>query len=79
MMNCPKCEGELRTRTTDDVEIDECSACGGIWLDKGELEKIVAREQQENWRMYDRGRENYDPASAEEQPKGSFESLLKGK
>jgi Zn-finger nucleic acid-binding protein len=63
---------------TDEVEIDECSGCGGIWLDKGELEKLVAREQQENWRMYDRGRDNYDPTPAAEQPKGYAERLLKG-
>jgi Zn-finger nucleic acid-binding protein len=63
---------------SEDVEIDECSACGGIWLDKGELEKIVAREQQENWRMYDRGRDNYDPTPVDQRSKGALESLLKG-
>ncbi len=45
---CPKCGEALITRTVDDVEVDECKACGGMWLDKGELEQIVAREG-EGW------------------------------
>ena len=45
---CPKCGQSLSARNVDDVDIDECAACGGIWLDKGELEQIVSRES-EGW------------------------------
>lgn len=37
---CPKCGADLREREHHGVKIDECSACGGMWLDKGELEMI---------------------------------------
>jgi len=55
-MNCPRCENSvLDERERDGVNIDVCRACRGIWLDRGELEKIVARAAQE-MEAYDRGR-----------------------
>ncbi len=37
---CPKCGCDLEEREHSGVKIDACSECGGIWLDKGELEII---------------------------------------
>jgi ribosomal protein L37AE/L43A len=37
---CPRCGGDLKERQTEQVKIDECSECGGVWLDKGELEQL---------------------------------------
>lgn len=37
---CPKCGETLTTRLIQDVEIDECPRCHGMWLDKGELEAM---------------------------------------
>jgi ribosomal protein L37AE/L43A len=37
---CPKCGCDLVEREHSHVKVDECAACGGIWLDKGELEMI---------------------------------------
>jgi hypothetical protein len=43
-MNCPRCEtAKLEERERDGVQIDVCTGCRGIWLDRGELEKLVAR------------------------------------
>lgn len=43
-MNCPKCEVvELTMAERNGVEIDYCSACRGVWLDRGELDKIIDR------------------------------------
>ena len=42
-MKCPKCEMEMRITDREGVEIDYCPQCRGVWLDRGELEKIVAR------------------------------------
>ena len=42
-MKCPVCEIEMRITDHDGVEIDYCAQCRGVWLDRGELEKIVAR------------------------------------
>ena len=39
-MRCPKCGMELEEIEFGGVQIDECSTCGGIWFDKGELERV---------------------------------------
>jgi Zn-finger nucleic acid-binding protein len=41
-MKCPVCLVELLASHRDGVEIDCCPNCGGIWLDHGELFKIVS-------------------------------------
>lgn len=41
-MRCPRCETELRERTRAGVVVDACDRCRGMWLDRGELEKLVA-------------------------------------
>lgn len=38
---CPKCPGKLESYTFEGFPLDRCHECGGIWLDKGELEAIV--------------------------------------
>jgi len=45
---CPKCGVSLHSKDHLGVTIDECSDCGGIWLDQGELEAIEER-QAEGW------------------------------
>ncbi len=43
-MKCPRCTAEtLDERVREGVTIDVCGACRGIWLDRGELEKLIAR------------------------------------
>lgn len=41
-MLCPKCSGLLDQRVSQSVEVDVCVDCGGIWLDRGELDKLLA-------------------------------------
>lgn len=43
-MDCPRCDGKLREEIYDEVRVDRCDKCGGIWLDAGELEEIVGQE-----------------------------------
>ena len=43
-MTCPKCHGEMRVYERSGVTIDQCSECRGIFLDRGELEKLFAAE-----------------------------------
>lgn len=46
--HCPVCvEAQLNPRIRDGVEVDVCPSCRGIWLDRGELEKLVLRARQE--------------------------------
>lgn len=42
-MKCPSCDATLLMTTRQDVEIDYCPECRGIWLDRGELDKIISR------------------------------------
>ncbi|MDO8737088.1 MAG: zf-TFIIB domain-containing protein [Thermoleophilia bacterium] len=39
-MQCPKCSVEMDEVRKLDVVVDSCSKCGGVWLDRGELDKI---------------------------------------
>ncbi len=43
-MKCPSCKEPLVILELHGVEIDHCFNCGGVWLDAGELEEIVPRE-----------------------------------
>jgi uncharacterized protein len=40
-LTCPKCHGAMRTYERSGVTIDQCSDCRGIFLDRGELEKLI--------------------------------------
>ncbi|MES2650665.1 MAG: zf-TFIIB domain-containing protein [Bacteroidota bacterium] len=40
-MKCPSCNETLLMTEKRGVEIDYCPNCRGIWLDRGELEKIM--------------------------------------
>ncbi len=47
-LTCPKCRGELRTYERSCVTVDQCSDCRGIFLDRGELERLVDAELRYN-------------------------------
>ena len=40
-MKCPVCDETLREIQKNGVNVDICPGCKGVWLDRGELEKIV--------------------------------------
>lgn len=42
-MNCPVDGTELRISERQGIEIDYCPQCRGIWLDRGELDKMLER------------------------------------
>jgi uncharacterized protein len=45
-MKCPVCSSvDLLMSNRQGVEIDYCPNCRGVWLDRGELDKIIEREQ----------------------------------
>jgi uncharacterized protein len=43
-LTCPKCHGEMRTYERNDIHIDQCTECRGVFLDRGELERLIAAE-----------------------------------
>ena len=42
-MQCPNCNVALIMTDRQGVEIDYCPQCRGVWLDRGELDKIIER------------------------------------
>jgi uncharacterized protein len=42
-MRCPIDDTELKIAERQGIEIDYCPQCRGIWLDRGELDKIIER------------------------------------
>lgn len=46
-MNCPRCKKDNTLVTIErfGIEIDQCSECRGVWLDRGELNKIIDKSE----------------------------------
>jgi Zn-finger nucleic acid-binding protein len=42
-MLCPTCKTPLTMSERQGIEIDYCQTCRGVWLDRGELDKIIER------------------------------------
>ncbi len=47
-MLCPVCKVGLTMSDRQGIEIDYCPQCRGIWLDRGELDKIIERSVAED-------------------------------
>lgn len=45
MLMCPNCNTSMNQVRRKEVELDMCPSCRGVWLDRGELEKILANER----------------------------------
>ena len=45
-MKCPNCNVNLVMTDRSGIEIDYCPDCPGVWLDRGELDKIIERASQ---------------------------------
>ena len=44
-MRCLKCDIEMVLVERKGVDIDYCPTCGGVWLDKGELDLLMERTE----------------------------------
>ena len=66
-MKCPNCNEVLVMAERQGVEIDYCPKCRGVWLDKGELDKIIVKSsdhetkysRESDLSFSDRGKEQY--------------------
>ena len=47
---CPTCRVDLVMSERQSIEIDYCPKCRGVWLDRGELDKIIAKSAEEEAR-----------------------------
>ncbi len=64
-MKCPLDGTELRISEREGIEIDYCPQCRGVWLDRGELDKVLersARALAADDRTRDRDRDRYSEA-----------------
>jgi Zn-finger nucleic acid-binding protein len=44
IFKCPKCnQVDLVTTERSEIEIEICPGCRGVWLDRGELDKLIER------------------------------------
>ncbi len=57
-MKCPNCQTTLLITDKKGIEIDYCPDCRGVWLDRGEMEKIIERSAE-----HYSNRENYEADS----------------
>lgn len=48
---CPVCKIDLVMSERQGIEIDYCPQCRGVWLDRGELDKIIERSAAEPVRL----------------------------
>jgi Zn-finger nucleic acid-binding protein len=46
--SCPKCDGKLVETKYEDIKMDVCNNCHGVWLDAGELAQILHKEE-DSW------------------------------
>ena len=85
-MQCPVDGEVLAISTRESIEIDYCPKCRGVWLDRGELDKIIERSADEvvspvardddrsRDRDRDRDRDRHDPRKPKK--KSSFLSQI---
>ena len=58
-MNCPICNVTLAISEKQGIEIDYCPKCRGVWLDRGELDKIIERSVPEVQNPYYETHQSY--------------------
>jgi len=47
-MNCPVCKEPLVVLELEQIEVDYCTSCDGVWLDAGELELLLETDEERN-------------------------------
>lgn len=69
-MQCPVCtDTQLVMTERQNIEIDYCPKCRGVWLDRGELDKIIERSQREEATFLAQGAQNWSqPGAVPQQP-----------
>jgi uncharacterized protein len=73
-IECPKCGSEMRSYERNGVTVDQCSGCRGIFLDRGELERLVDAEGAHYEREFSQRRDEKGGARYEEKGGGQRKS-----
>lgn len=48
-LQCPKCDGVLVETDYENIRIDVCDKCSGVWFDAGELAQVVEKNENSGW------------------------------
>ena len=67
-MTCPVDGTTLVMSERSGIEIDYCPTCRGVWLDRGELDKIIERNAQQQAPVSAQRAPQQDPWAAQPQP-----------
>lgn len=67
MLNCPVCGTPMREIERFGVMVDICPSCKGVWLDRGELDKII-QYAQSGYGEEVMGASGYEPIAYEQSP-----------
>lgn len=62
-LDCPKCIGKLQKQKVEEIELDVCFVCEGIWFDAEELEAVIKADSKD-FKYIDVGRESLDGKEA---------------
>jgi hypothetical protein len=46
---CPKCDGKLVETDFENIKIDVCDKCAGVWFDAGELAQVIDKNENSGW------------------------------
>lgn len=75
-MKCPVCKDvTLLMSEKKGIEIDYCPECRGIWLDRGELEKLIEKEEKtyrDSYDEYERENKDYKNKNPKRRKRESF-------
>ncbi len=84
-MKCPNCDSLLVMSERQGIEIDYCPNCRGVWLDRGELDKIIEKsmgaEKTQQTKPYDNNKgykkeynddDDYQKRNYQQKRKGGF-------
>jgi hypothetical protein len=72
---CPKCTAEMRSYERNGVTVDQCTACKGVFLDRGELDRLIDAEGS----FYDAGRTPVSAMGRDDRYRQSDDSHRRGK
>lgn len=51
-LKCPKCGNDMKVEKLEDIEIERCTVCSGIFFDHGELESLLMNKQESRFKFY---------------------------
>lgn len=77
-MKCPVDESDLTMSERQGIEIDYCPKCRGVWLDRGELDKLIERSENQSSSHYEKNRNQRDNRNDDGDEDGGFLSSIFG-